>query len=99
MQIGHAMTLALARSFLAALADSAGTVQGSSAYEQVLLELDRIHNDDVPAIGGVELLSSADLLYAGATSAIEDLAGHGVDELHLELILAMLDDARALDRC
>ena len=37
------------------------------------------------------------LLLAGATSAIERLAGYDVDALRIELLLAALDDARALD--
>ena len=43
------VTLAQARSYLAALADQASTIDASSAYEHVLIELDRIHGDECPA--------------------------------------------------
>ncbi|QMW67916.1 hypothetical protein H4N58_08740 [Mumia sp. ZJ1417] len=50
MLLPHALTLARARSSLAALADQASSIDASSAYEHVLIELDRIHADDSPAI-------------------------------------------------
>lgn len=93
----HAVTLAEARSHVAALADHARTTEASSAYEHVLLELDWIHGDDVPALDTFGLIDDRDTLLAVAASAIEELAGHGVDVLQIELVLAMLDDARALD--
>ncbi len=49
MLFPHAQTLAQARSYLAALADQASTIDASSAYERVLIELDRIHEDECPA--------------------------------------------------
>jgi hypothetical protein len=93
----HAFTLAQARSYLAALADQASTIDASSAYEHVLIELDRIHGDESPAINGGGLTEDRATLLAVATSALEELEQYGVDPLSVELILAMLDDAYALD--
>ena len=93
----HAVTLTEARSYLAALADRARTIEASSAYERALLELDWIHGDDVPALDTDGLTDDPDVLMAVATSAIEQLAVYDVDALRIELLLAALDDARALD--
>jgi hypothetical protein len=69
----------------------------SSAYERVLIELDRIHGDESPAIDSDGLTEDRAILLAVATSALEELEQYGVDPLSVELILAMLDDASALD--
>ena len=95
MLLAHAVTLTEARSYLAALADHARTVDASSAYERALLELDWIHGDDVPSLDTYGLTDDRDILMAVATSAIEQLAAYGVDALQIELLLAALDDARA----
>jgi hypothetical protein len=50
MLLSHAVTLAQARSYLAALADTAGTFEASLGYDRVLLQLDVIHGDDTPAL-------------------------------------------------
>jgi hypothetical protein len=97
MLLGHAVTLTEARSYIAALADHARTVEASSAYERALLELDWIHGDDVPALDTYGLTEDRDILMAVATSAIEQLVAYDVDALRIELLLAALDDARALD--
>jgi len=97
MLLPHAFTLAQARSNLAALADQASTIDASSAYEHALIELDRIHGDDCPAIDSDRLTEDRAILHAVATSALEELEQYGVDPLSVELILAMLDDAYALD--
>jgi hypothetical protein len=97
MLLAHAVTLTEARSYIAALADHARTVEASSAYERALLELDGIHGDDVPALDTYGLTDDRDILTAVATSAIEQLAASDVDALQIELLLAALDDARALD--
>lgn len=97
MLLPHACTLAQARSHLAALADQASTIDASSAYEHVLIELDRIHGDDCPAIDPDGLTGDRASLLAAATSALEELEQYGVDPLSIELIIAMLDDAYALD--
>ena len=97
MLLAHAVTLTEARSYIAALADHARTVEASSAYERALLELDWIHGDDVPALDTYGLTDDRDILMAVATSAIEQLAAYDVDALQIELLLAALDDARARD--
>lgn len=97
MLLAHAATLAQARSYLAALADNAHTIDASSAYEHVLLEVDRIHGDDVPALDTTGLTTDRAVLRVVAASAVEELIVHGVDALQVELVLAMLEDAHALD--
>ncbi|WP_148575295.1 hypothetical protein [Nocardioides caldifontis] len=97
MLVSHAPTLADARSCVAALSDQAKDAHASSAYERVILQLDRIHDDDVPAVDSEELPEDRELLLAGATTAIEQLSGHGVDALDIELVLATLDDAQQID--
>ncbi len=97
MLLPHAFTVAQARSYLAALADQASTIDASSAYEHVLIDLDRIHGDECPAINSDGLTEDRAILLAVATSALEGLQQYGVDPLSIELILAMLDDAYALD--
>ena len=96
MLLAHAITVAEARSYIAALADQARTVEASSAYERALIELDWIHGDDVPALHPVGSTDLA-ILMAVAVSAVEQLAVYGVDPLHVELLLASLADAHAMD--
>ena len=97
MLLPHAQTLAQARSYVAALADRAMTLDASSAYEHVLLELDRVHGDECPAVDTYGLTDDRDILLAVANSAIEELETYGIDALCVELILAMLIDAHELD--
>lgn len=97
MLLTHAVTLAEARSYLAALADTARTVEGSIAYERVLLQLDLVHGDQSPPHEDLPHTLSPDLLYRLAVKAIEELVRHGVDALQIELVLAALLDARETD--
>lgn len=97
MLLSHAHTLARARSSLAALADQAATIDAFSAYERVLIELDRVHGDQSPATDNTGLSEDPEILLAVATAAVEELEQHGVDPLTVELILAMLANAAALD--
>jgi hypothetical protein len=97
MLLAHSVTLAEARSYVAALADRARTFDASAQYEHVLLELDTMHDGEVPPLTQV-LTDRRDVLYTVAEAAIEELVDHGVDELEIELVLAKLEDARALDR-
>ena len=97
MLLPHAQTLAQARSYLAALSDRASTIDASSAYEHVLIELDRIHGDECPSADAEGLAKDRAILLAVATSALEELEQYDVDPLTIELIIAMLDDAYALD--
>ena len=97
MMLAHAVTLCEARSYVAALADNALSLEASSAYEFALIELDWIHGDDAPALDTTGLTDDRDVLLTVATSAVEQLTTYGVDALHVELLLAALEDARALD--
>lgn len=97
MLLPHAQTLAQARSYLAALADQASTIDASSAYERVLIELDRIHADECPSADTEGLTEDRAVLLAVATSALEELEQYGIDSLTIELVIATLDDAYALD--
>ena len=97
MLLSHAQTLAHARSYVAALADRAVNIEASSAYERALLELDRVHGDDCPALDTEDPTDDRDNLLTAASSAVEKLEDHGVDTLSVELILAMLVDAHDLD--
>lgn len=97
MLLAHARTLAEARSYLAALADTARTVPGSIAYERVLLQLDLVHGDQAPAHEDLPRTLPADLVYRLAAKTIEDLVRHGVDALQIELVLAALIEARETD--
>jgi hypothetical protein len=96
MLLAHALALAEARSYLAALADSAATFDASVEYERVLLQVDYLHGDFIPGISPVPDHSSDDLFDA-AYAAIEELAAHGTDLLSVELLLDMLDVAREKD--
>lgn len=97
MLLAHALTLAEARSYVAALADAAGTVDASVEYERVLLHLDFIHGDDTPALDPAGHTDDRETLYAVASSAIEQLLDHCVDGLQIELVLDMLEVARDKD--
>lgn len=96
MLLSHAVALAEARSYLAALADSARTFEASLEYDRVLLQLDTVHGDDTPALYDVPAADRS-VLYNVAEAAIEDLVRFGVDALQVELLLASLEDARDLD--
>lgn len=97
MLLPHALTLAQARSYIAALADQADSIDASSAYEHVLIELDRIHGDESPCLDTSGISEDRAILLAVASSAVEELERYGVDPLNVELVLAMLDDAYGLD--
>jgi hypothetical protein len=97
MLLSHAITLAEARSYVAALADTARTFEGSVEYERVLLQLDWIHEDDVPGLDTSGLTSDRGVLFTVAETAIEELIDFGSDALQIELVLAMLIAARDLD--
>lgn len=96
MLLAHAVTLAEARSYVAALADNAITIDASIAYDRVLLQIDFIHGDYIPGINPV-MVTDRDVLFTVAESAIEDLVDHGVDGLTVELVLDMLYVAQELD--
>lgn len=97
MLLPHATALAETRTQLAALADQAPTPDSSSAYERLLIELDHVHGDECPALSDTRLVEDRENLLARLTPGIEELEQYGVDPLRLELLLAMLEDAHALD--
>jgi hypothetical protein len=97
MDVEHALTLAQARSFVAALADAAPDDDASAAFERVLIELDWLHDDESPGLDTSGLSDDRDALYRGATAAIESLALFGIDALDLELLLVRLEAAHVLD--
>ena len=96
MLLSHAVLLAEARSYVAALADRARTFDARMEYERVLLQLDWLHGGKVPPITVVPTSDTA-LLYEVAGDAIGNLAKHRVDRLELEICLAMLEAARTMD--
>lgn len=96
MLLAHAVTLAEARSYLAALADQALTFDASVEYERALLQLDYLHGDFIPGISRIPAYSR-DVLFDVAYAAIEELQSHGVDLLSVELLLDMLEAAWSKD--
>ncbi|MEO7944460.1 MAG: hypothetical protein ABIR34_13765 [Marmoricola sp.] len=96
MMLSHAVLLAEARSYVAALADHAHSFDASMEYERVLLQLDWLHNGTLAPITVVPA-NDPTVLYDIAYAAISNLAAHDVDQLELEICLAMLDAAHALD--
>ncbi|GAA4700009.1 hypothetical protein [Nocardioides conyzicola] len=97
MRLAHAHTLALARTYVVALADHAAAEDVASAYERVLIELDRLHDDQGPDIDLETVTGGSDLWFELAIVAIANLIRHGVDPLSVELICWMLVDAHAAD--
>ena len=97
MLLTHAIALAEARTYLAALANVARTLEAAGTYERALNYLDAIHGNDVPALDTPGLIDEKDALHALAEGAIDELTRHGVDALQVELLLAMLEEAHAGD--
>ncbi len=97
MLLAHAVALAEARSYVAALADLTRTFDASVEYERVLLQLDWMHDGEVPGLETSGLTTDRDILFAVAESAISELVTHGVDALKVELVLDMLEVARSQD--
>lgn len=97
MLLSHAVVLAEARSYIAALADRTSSFDASLEYERVLLQLDWLHGGTIPPISVVPS-GDRDVLYRVASAAIRNLAGHAVDRLDLEICAAMLDAAWEQDQ-
>lgn len=97
MLLAHAVLLSEARSYVAALADNATTLEASSAYDLALIELDLVHGDDAFALDATKPAVDRDALMALAIPTVERLTTYGVDGLRSELLLASLEGARALD--
>jgi hypothetical protein len=96
MFLTHAVLLAEARSYVAALADHALTFDGSVEFERVLLQLDELHGGVFPPTTDVPAADPA-VLYRVACQAIAGLEAHQVDPYRLELCIAMLIAARETD--
>ncbi|WP_310961286.1 hypothetical protein [Nocardioides terrisoli] len=96
MLLSHAVVLAEARSYLAALAETAAGFDAALEYERVLLHLDWLHDGAVPP---VMVVPSGDrrVLKDVAARAISDLAHHGVDRLELAICQQMLRVAWDMD--
>lgn len=97
MLLNHAVTLAEARTHIAALADLVTNFEASLAYERTLLYLDSIHGGVFPALDTTGVIEERAALQLVAEAAVEELLDHGVDALQIELVLAMLHEARQLD--
>ncbi|MEU4454780.1 hypothetical protein AB0F44_25845 [Nocardioides sp. NPDC023903] len=96
MLLAQAVAIAEARTYIAALADTATTVLSSVAYDRALIYLDSVHGDQVPALTGIPFGHPA-TLYQLAQQSVTDLGAYGLDSVHIELTLAYLVDAWALD--
>ena len=97
MLLSHAVLYAEARSYVAALADRAGTLDAALEYERVLLQIDHLHGGEVAPITVVPSGDSS-VLYTVARRAIAALLEHPVDGLQVQLCLAMLDAAHTVDQ-
>ena len=96
MLLSHAVLLAEARSYLAALADHATGFDAALEYERVLLQLDWLHHGTMPPITVVPS-GNPDVLFKVAVASISGLGKHAVDRLGLEICLSMLHAARQRD--
>lgn len=96
MLLAHAIVIAEARSYIAALADTATTAPGAVAYDRALIYLDSAYGDAVPALTDVPV-GDPPTLYRLVQQAVTDLGTYGLDPLHIELAHAYLADAWALD--
>lgn len=96
MGLGHFGAYASARAHLSALSDNALTIEAAAAYENTLIELDRLHSPRWPIINVDAVSDSQYLLTNHARLAIERLSTY-LDPLDLELVLAMLNVAHDLD--
>lgn len=97
MLLPHAITLAEARTCLAALADRTDCLDVSEEYDRALLYLDAMHGADVPALSDTAI-DDTELVYRAAVRAIESLRDFHVDDLQVEIVLAMIADAHSLDQ-
>lgn len=97
MLLSHAVALAEARSFLAALADSARGFDAALEYERVLIQLDWLHGGTVPSIT-VAPPCGRDALHKVALAAIGSLELHGLNKLELAICSSMLEAAWELDQ-
>ncbi len=97
MLLSHAVLLAEARSYVARLADTAGSFDAALEYERVLLQLDELHGGTVPPITVVPT-GDRDVLFSVARAAMANLEEHPVDKLQLAICLSMLEAAWDVDQ-
>ena len=97
MLLSHAVLFAEARSYLAALADSASGFDASLEYERVLLQLDHLHGGQVTPLSVVPTADRT-VLYDVARTAITRLVDYGVDRYELAICLNMLATAWDYER-
>lgn len=90
------VALTQARSYLAALADQAESVDASTGYQQALQQIDLMYGTHPPEIIPVPGYSRG-LLFDLTTNAIEDLSSHGIGLLAVELLLDVLELAWLAD--
>ena len=92
MMLIHAVALAECRSYLAALADTASSLEASLEYQDVLLQLDGLHPGLLPPVTPVPTVNRA-VLYAVALETLGRLNEHGLDPFDLALCQCMLATA------
>lgn len=97
MLLSHAVLLAESRSYVAALADMADSFDASLEFERVLLQLDWLHDGEIPPVTVVPS-KDRNLLYSLAQASIAHLEHHGVDRLELAICQSMLTTAWDLDQ-
>lgn len=94
--LAHAVLLAEARTYVAALADYAVSLDAALEYERVLLQVDALHQGRVPPITTAAPTDDQEILYDIARIAIGNLINHGLRSNDVQLCLAMLQAAHEL---
>ena len=92
MLLNHAVALAECRSYLAALADTASSVETSLEYQDVLLQLDGLIPGHLPPVTPVPT-ENRTVLYRVALKTLGRLEEHGLDPFDLALCQCMLATA------
>jgi len=95
--LAHAVLLAEARTYVAALADHAVSLDTALEYERVLLQVDALHDGRVPPIITAPPTNDREILFDIARMAIGNLTAHGLGAHEVHLCLDMLQAARDLE--
>ena len=95
MDLEHALTLAQARSFVAALADAAVEDDASAAFERALIELDWLHGDESPGLDTIGLGEAMETL--DASKGALDRSSNGDDLAALLQVAPLHPDAATSD--
>ncbi len=96
MYLSEAVALAEARSFIAALADTAEMPTARVEYELALIELDSLYDNIVPPITVVPSPNRA-VTYRIAHEAVARLGQHGLDAFDLAVCTCRLSGAWAAE--